>query len=67
MTHKQKRLAKLKALDSSTQGLSWSRLLTTSYKTGSVRVLVISSGERLPGLAVPTLREQGVDVEFENY
>src|SRR5687768_8557720 len=32
----------------------------------TVRVLGISSAERLPGLDAPTLREQGVDVEFEN-
>jgi putative tricarboxylic transport membrane protein len=34
---------------------------------GAVRVLAISSGQRLAGLDVPTLREQGVDVEFENW
>ena len=34
---------------------------------GTVRVLAISSAERLPGLDAPTLREQGVDVEFENW
>jgi putative tricarboxylic transport membrane protein len=34
---------------------------------GTVRVLAISSGERLPGVDAPTLREQGVDVEFENW
>lgn len=36
-------------------------------EAGVVRVLAISSGERLSGLDVPTLREQGVDVEFENW
>jgi putative tricarboxylic transport membrane protein len=36
-------------------------------EAGTVRVLGISSGERLPGLEAPTLREQGVDVEFENW
>jgi putative tricarboxylic transport membrane protein len=36
-------------------------------EAGAVRVLAISSGERLPGLDAPTLREQGVDVEFENW
>jgi hypothetical protein len=30
-------------------------------------VLGISSAERLPGLDAPTLREQGVDVELENW
>ena len=34
---------------------------------GAVRVLGISSAERLPGVSAPTLREQGVDVEFENW
>jgi len=33
----------------------------------TVRALAISSAERLPGLEIPTLREQGVDVEFENW
>jgi putative tricarboxylic transport membrane protein len=34
---------------------------------GAVRVLAISSAERLPGVDAPTLRERGVDVEFENW
>jgi putative tricarboxylic transport membrane protein len=36
-------------------------------EAGTVRVLGISSAERLPGVVAPTLREQGVDVEFENW
>lgn len=36
-------------------------------EAGAVRVLGISSGERLPGLNVPTLVEQGIDIEFENW
>ena len=36
-------------------------------EAGTVRVLGISSAERLPGVDAPTLREQGVDVEFENW
>jgi putative tricarboxylic transport membrane protein len=36
-------------------------------EAGTLRVLAISSAERLPGLDAPTLREQGVDVEFENW
>jgi putative tricarboxylic transport membrane protein len=36
-------------------------------EAGTVRILGISSAERLPGVDVPTLREQGVDVEFENW
>lgn len=34
---------------------------------GLLRVLAISSGQRLPGVDAPTLREQGVDIEFENW
>jgi putative tricarboxylic transport membrane protein len=36
-------------------------------EAGTVRSLAISSAERLPGLDIPTLREQGVDIEFENW
>ena len=36
-------------------------------EAGTIRALAISSATRLPGLDVPTLREQGVDVEFENW
>jgi putative tricarboxylic transport membrane protein len=36
-------------------------------ESGIVRVLAISSADRLPGLDAPTLREQGVDVELENW
>src|SRR6188508_253375 len=34
---------------------------------GALRVLAVSSAERLPGVEAPTLREQGVDVAFENW
>ena len=36
-------------------------------EAGTLRVLAISSAERLPGVDAPTLREQGVDIEFENW
>lgn len=41
--------------------------LAPQIDAGTVRVLGISSAERLPGVAAPTLREQGVDVELENW
>src|SRR4030095_14981908 len=41
--------------------------LDPQIQAGTVRALAISSAARLPGLDVPTLREQGVDVEFENW
>ncbi len=34
---------------------------------GKVRVLAISSDQRLPGVDVPTLKEQGIDVTFFNW
>jgi putative tricarboxylic transport membrane protein len=36
-------------------------------EAGALRPLAISSAERLPGLDVPTLREQGLAIEFENW
>jgi putative tricarboxylic transport membrane protein len=36
-------------------------------QSGELRALAISSAERLPGLDVPTLKEQGVDVELANW
>jgi putative tricarboxylic transport membrane protein len=50
-----------------TAGINGLAELAAQIEAGTVRALAISSGERLPGLAVPTLREQGVDVEFENW
>jgi putative tricarboxylic transport membrane protein len=41
--------------------------LEPQIQAGTVRALAVSSAERLRGLDVPTLREQGVDVEFENW
>jgi hypothetical protein len=36
-------------------------------EAGALRALAISSAERLPGVDAKTLREQGLDLEFENW
>ncbi len=36
-------------------------------EAGTLRVLAISSAERLAGVDAPTLREQGIDLDFENW
>ncbi len=36
-------------------------------KSGKMRALAISSDKRLPGIDIPTLREQGIDVELANW
>lgn len=36
-------------------------------KTGKLRALAISSDKRIPGIDIPTLKEQGVDVELSNW
>jgi putative tricarboxylic transport membrane protein len=36
-------------------------------QTGELRALAISSPERLPGVDVPTFKEQGYDVELVNW
>jgi putative tricarboxylic transport membrane protein len=36
-------------------------------EAGQLRVLAVTSGSRLPGVDAPTLRESGVDVEFNNW
>jgi putative tricarboxylic transport membrane protein len=41
--------------------------LAPHIEAGGVRVLAISSAERLPGVDAPTFREQGVDLEIENW
>jgi putative tricarboxylic transport membrane protein len=50
-----------------TVGLSPLAAIAPHIEAGLVRVLGVSSAERIPTLAAPTLREQGVDVELENW
>lgn len=46
--------------------LGLSEVLADS-EAGLVRILGISAPERLPGVDLPTLREQGIDLEFSNW
>jgi putative tricarboxylic transport membrane protein len=41
--------------------------LIEQVKAGNLRALGISATERVPGVDMPTLREQGVDVSFSNW
>jgi len=50
-----------------TVGINGLAEFAAQIEAGTVRVLAVSSAERLTGLDAPTLREQGVDVEFENW
>jgi putative tricarboxylic transport membrane protein len=50
-----------------TAGVNGLAELAAHLESGAVRALGISSAERLTGLDVPTLREQGIDVVFENW
>jgi putative tricarboxylic transport membrane protein len=36
-------------------------------QSGELRALAISSSERLPGIDIPTLKEQGIDVDLANW
>ena len=39
----------------------------SQIEAGTLRALAISSAARLPGVEVPTLREQGLAIDFENW
>ncbi len=36
-------------------------------KAGKMKAIAVTSGKRLPGIDVPTLKEQGIDVEIGNW
>ncbi len=50
-----------------TVGVSGLAEFAPHIEAGAIRALAISSAQRLSGLDLPTLREQGVEVEFENW
>lgn len=50
-----------------TAGISGLGEYASQLAAGTLRILAISSAERLPGVDAPTLREQGVDVVLENW
>lgn len=50
-----------------TVGISGLGEYAAQIASGSVRILAVSSAERLPDTNAPTLREQGVDVVLENW
>lgn len=48
-------------------GISGYGEFAEQIKTGKLRLLAISSGQRQPGIEAPTLKEQGIDVELFNW
>jgi putative tricarboxylic transport membrane protein len=50
-----------------TAGVSGYQEFAGQIETGDLRPLAISSAERLEGVDIPTLKEQGVDVELTNW
>jgi putative tricarboxylic transport membrane protein len=50
-----------------TGGISGFGEFSEQIKAGKLRALAISAGDRQPGIDIPTLREQGIDVELFNW
>jgi putative tricarboxylic transport membrane protein len=50
-----------------TAGVSGYQEFAGQIETGDLRPLAISSAERLEGIDIPTLKEQGIDVELTNW
>lgn len=48
-------------------GISGYNEFESQIKAGSLRALAVSTNERIPGVDVPTLKEQGYDVVFTNW
>lgn len=50
-----------------TAGISGFGEFQAQIKSGKLRALAVSGAQRIPGESVPTLKEQGVDVELVNW
>jgi len=50
-----------------TAGVSGYQEFAGQIETGDLRALALSSSERLEGVEIPTLKEQGIDVELTNW
>ncbi|HET7863082.1 MAG TPA: tripartite tricarboxylate transporter substrate-binding protein [Burkholderiaceae bacterium] len=50
-----------------TAGISGYNEFESQIKSGKLRALGLSTGKRMAGVDVPTLQEQGLDVEFVNW
>jgi putative tricarboxylic transport membrane protein len=48
-------------------GISGYGEFSEQIKAGKLRLIAVSSGERLAGIDAPTLKEQGIDVELANW
>src|SRR4029434_684259 len=50
-----------------TVGLGGYNEFASQITAGTLRALAITSDKRLPGVNIPTLKEQGINVEFVNW
>jgi putative tricarboxylic transport membrane protein len=50
-----------------TAGISGWNEFESQIKSGKLRALAVSTAKRVPGVDVPTLKEQGIDVELGNW
>jgi putative tricarboxylic transport membrane protein len=50
-----------------TAGISGYAEFASQIKSGKLRALAVSGDQRIPGIDIPTLKEQGVDVELVNW